>query len=133
MYLFSSFEFFVLLLLSLLFSDFAPTLYLISITTVQNNLRNCNCLLCDLIVDFRLYLNESSEEDRESEPSDDEARSAGPPSQFAVINYYVKSRMFCISVLILRTLFHKLVYRNKRDLNHSSVSVTRFIRSKFSR
>lgn len=79
------------------FSDFAPTLYLISITTVQNNLRNCNYLLCDLSVDFRLYLNVSSEEDRESGPSDDEAGRAGPPSQFTVINYYVKSRMFCVS------------------------------------
>ena len=38
-----------------------------------------------------------------------------------------------VSVLIFRTLIHKLVLRNKRDVNPSSVSVTRFIRSKFSR
>ena len=37
-----------------------------------------------------------------------------------------------VNALILRTLIHKLVFRNKRDVNHSSVTVTRFIRSKFS-
>ena len=36
-------------------------------------------------------------------------------------------------VLILWTLIHKFAHRNKRDVNPSSVSVTRFIRSKFSR
>ena len=87
----------------LFFSDFAPTSYLIPTTTVQNNVRNCTYVLCDLSADFRLYLNESSAEDRESGPSDDddddddEAERAGPPSQITVINYSVKSRLFCVS------------------------------------
>ena len=81
----------------LFFSDFAPTSYLIPTTTVQNNVRNCTYVLCDLSADFRLYLNESSTEDRESGPSDDEAERAGPPSQITVINYSVKSRLFCVS------------------------------------
>ena len=38
-----------------------------------------------------------------------------------------------VFVLILWTLIHKFARRNKRDVNPSSVSVTRFIRSKFSR
>ena len=46
---------------------------------------------------------------------------------------WVRWRHEYVSVLILWTLIHEFAHRNKRDVNPSSVSVTRFIRSKFSR
>ncbi|KAK2560317.1 hypothetical protein P5673_017317 [Acropora cervicornis] len=45
-----------------------------------------------------------------------------------VIAFVSRRKVSRFTVLILWTLIHKLVFRNKRHVNHSSVSVTRFIR-----
>ena len=53
--------------------------------------------------DFRLYLNESSEEEIESGLSDDDAGTASPPGQFTVIiNYFCQiNAVLCIISIII--------------------------------